>query len=69
MKAGWSKAKDFVAKGGEILKAGSFVTMQKKRKGKWEKQGVVFVADGAVPWGKSHAMVPTPYVVSDERIR
>lgn len=35
----------------------------------WEKLGHVYVADGEADWKQSHAYVPTPYALSDDRIR
>lgn len=35
----------------------------------WKKLGIVYGPDGARPWAKSHAMIPTPFRVSDDRVR
>lgn len=39
------------------------------RKLKWKKLGIVYAPDGNKPWAKSHAAVPTPYVLNSEIIR
>jgi predicted GH43/DUF377 family glycosyl hydrolase len=36
---------------------------------KWKKMGLIYAADGAYVWAKTHAMIPTPELVSDETIR
>lgn len=36
---------------------------------KWQKQGLIYVAQGEYPWAKSHAMLPTPDLISDEILR
>lgn len=35
----------------------------------WEKMGHIYVPDGSMPWAKSHAMLPTPLLLGDGRIR
>lgn len=35
----------------------------------WERAGLVYCANGDLPWRQSHAYVPTPYLLSDEIIR
>jgi predicted GH43/DUF377 family glycosyl hydrolase len=36
---------------------------------RWEKLGRVYVASGEQPWARSHATLPTPFLLDDERIR
>lgn len=36
---------------------------------RWIKKGIVYCPDGSLPWARSHAMVPTPFRLSDEVIR
>ena len=36
---------------------------------KWGKLGRVYVPDGSMWWAKSHAMIPTPEILDDGRIR
>lgn len=36
---------------------------------RWEKLGLVFRPNGLMSWAKSHAMIPTPVLVSKEVIR
>lgn len=31
----------------------------------WSKSGIVFRPDGSMPWAKTHAMAPTPVLLSD----
>lgn len=35
----------------------------------WEKAGLVYCAQGDLPWRQSHAFIPAPYLLSDEVIR
>lgn len=35
----------------------------------WERAGLVYCANGDLPWRQSHAYVPTPYLLSGEIIR
>jgi len=43
--------------------------MSDERPFKWEKRGLIFAPDTTRPWSRSHAMCPTPLVLSDDRIR
>jgi predicted GH43/DUF377 family glycosyl hydrolase len=36
---------------------------------KWNKKGLIYAPDGSRPWARSHAMCPTPVLLSDEVIR
>jgi hypothetical protein len=36
---------------------------------KWIKKGLIFASDGSRPWARTHAMCPTPVLLSDEIIR
>jgi hypothetical protein len=36
---------------------------------KWQKKGLIYVADGNVAWAKSHAMIPTPNFLSEDILR
>lgn len=36
---------------------------------RWEKQGLVYVPDGTMPWAQHYAFPPTPYFLDDETIR
>src|SRR5215472_10959976 len=36
---------------------------------RWRKLGVVYRPDGSMWWARSHAMVPTPLLISDKVIR
>lgn len=36
---------------------------------KWVKKGLIYVADGSFGWVKSHAMIPTPEMISEDVIR
>ena len=35
----------------------------------WEKLGRIFYPDGEIPWMASHASLPLPVKVGDERVR
>lgn len=35
----------------------------------WEKLGHVYNADGKLPWRRSHAFIPTPFLLSEDVIR
>ena len=36
---------------------------------RWTKLGLVYGPDGSMPWAKSHAMIPTPFRLSEHVIR
>jgi len=36
---------------------------------KWEKQGLIYTPDGSFSWAKSHAMIPTPCLLTSDIIR
>jgi hypothetical protein len=36
---------------------------------RWEKLGIVWSPDGSLPWARSHAMIPTPMLLPDGRLR
>jgi|SRR6056297_20365 len=36
---------------------------------KWAKQGHIFVANNEQPWAQTHAMIPTPAWLDDDRLR
>lgn len=36
---------------------------------RWKKLGIVYCPDGSVAWAKSHAMIPTPFLLNPETIR
>ncbi len=36
---------------------------------RWEKQGLIYAPDGSSSWARSHAMMPTPLMMPDGRIR
>jgi hypothetical protein len=35
----------------------------------WIKQGLIYCADGSLPWAHSHAFPPIPHLVSPDRLR
>jgi hypothetical protein len=35
----------------------------------WQKLGIVYSPDGSIEWARSHAMIPTPYRISNDVIR
>jgi len=36
---------------------------------KWKKKGLIYTSTGDLPWAKTHAMIPTPDLISDQIIR
>lgn len=36
---------------------------------RWQKRGLVYVPDGSVGWAKSHAMLPTPWLIDGGPLR
>jgi hypothetical protein len=36
---------------------------------RWQKLGLVWAPDGSKPWARSHAMIPTPFLLPDGRLR
>ena len=36
---------------------------------KWKKKGLIYAPTGDLPWAKSHAMIPTPDLISHQIIR
>ena len=36
---------------------------------KWKKRGLIYCPDGSVEWQKQFAMLPTPWLISDDRLR
>lgn len=34
----------------------------------WKKRGLIYQVDGRLPWGRSHAQIPTVDILSDERL-
>jgi hypothetical protein len=35
----------------------------------WRRLGLVYAPDGTRPWARAHAMLPTPLMLSDDRVR
>jgi len=35
----------------------------------WQKLGLIYCPDGSLPWAQNHAMIPTPMLLDEERIR
>jgi predicted GH43/DUF377 family glycosyl hydrolase len=35
----------------------------------WKKHGLVYGPNGSLPWALSHAMIPTPFRIDEERVR
>lgn len=36
---------------------------------RWDKLGLVYAPDGSLPWARSHAMIPTPLRMDENRVR